>query len=156
MNKRILSLVCIIWYALLAVSIYCSEQKVSNAGNKTVCGIKEGNRRNEKNSIEFKNYNISEKDIQAKGYLDIILLIMEITQRTNALKDYIAKNPRASKFVSLLKQKLKQLPNDKKYPFVITVSMENIMHEFLVNDPKHLKYLLRIIGDLGNHHSIDI
>ncbi|CAD2105308.1 fam-c protein [Plasmodium vinckei] len=157
MNKRILSLVCIILHVLLAVSIYCSQQKVSNVGNKSVRGIKEGNRRNEKNSIEFTNYNISERDIQVDEYLNTALnIITEIKKKTVYLNDYIAKNPKALKFVLLLKQELKQLPNDKKYPFVITVSMENIMQEFPINDPKDLKALLRIIESLGNHHPIDI
>ncbi|CAD2084050.1 fam-c protein [Plasmodium vinckei lentum] len=156
MNKRILSLVCIALYILLSVSIYCSQQKVSDVGNKSFRGIKEGNRRNEKIGIEFKNCNISEISMPINEYLNSVLLIAEITRRTNALKDYIAKNPRALKFVLLLKQELKQLSSDKKYPLKVTFSMENVMHEFLVNDPKHLKYLLRIIEDLGNHHSIDI
>ncbi|CAD2092337.1 fam-c protein [Plasmodium vinckei brucechwatti] len=155
MNKRILSLVCIALYTLLSVSIYCSQQKVPNVGNKNVRGIKEGNIRNEKNSIEFKNYNISERDIQAKLNSYIALNIyMGIKKMTAALNDYIAKNPEALKFVLLLKQELKQLPNDKKYPFVITVSMENIIQEFPINDPKDLKILLRIIEDLDNPHQL--
>ncbi|CAD2095859.1 fam-c protein [Plasmodium vinckei petteri] len=30
MNRRVFSLVCIVFYALLAVSIHCSEQKASS------------------------------------------------------------------------------------------------------------------------------
>ncbi|CAD2083927.1 fam-c protein [Plasmodium vinckei brucechwatti] len=131
------------------------RSKVPNVGNKNVRGIKEGNIRNEKNSIEFKNYNISERDIQAKLNLYIALNIyMGIKKMTAALNDYIAKNPEALKFVLLLKQELKQLPNDKKYPFVITVSMENIIQELPINDPKDLKILLRIIEDLDNPHQL--
>ncbi|CAD2094004.1 fam-c protein [Plasmodium vinckei brucechwatti] len=55
MNKRIFSLVCIVLYSLLAVSIHCSEQKVSNVGNKSVCDTKEINRGDEKSGIEFKH-----------------------------------------------------------------------------------------------------
>ncbi|CAD2091035.1 fam-c protein [Plasmodium vinckei brucechwatti] len=54
MNKRIYSLVCIALYALLDASIYCSQQKESDARNKSVRGTKEINRSNEKNDIEFK------------------------------------------------------------------------------------------------------
>ncbi|CAD2097693.1 fam-c protein [Plasmodium vinckei brucechwatti] len=54
MNKRIFSLVCIALYALLDASIYCSQQKESDARNKNVRGTKEINRSNEKNDIEFK------------------------------------------------------------------------------------------------------
>ncbi|CAD2095588.1 hypothetical protein YYG_04635 [Plasmodium vinckei petteri] len=174
MNKRILSLVCIAGYLLLAVSIHCSQQKISNAENKSVCGIKEENRRNEKNGIEFKretqlknnnpkgdtelkNYNISKRDIQAKECLNNKLnLLIEIVQKTAALNDYIAKNPKALKFLLLLKQELKQLSNDKKYPLKVTFSMDNIIREFTVNDPKDLKFLLLIIESLNIHHPIDI
>ncbi|ETB56051.1 hypothetical protein YYC_05913 [Plasmodium yoelii 17X] len=54
MNKRIFSLVCIALYTLLAVSVHCSEQKVSDVGNKSVRGIKETNKSNEKNNIKYK------------------------------------------------------------------------------------------------------
>ncbi|CAD2086370.1 fam-c protein [Plasmodium vinckei brucechwatti] len=57
MNKRIFSLVCILFYVFMAVSIYCSEQK--NDRSKT-CGlrsrivraIKKINGSNKKNVIE--------------------------------------------------------------------------------------------------------
>ncbi|CAD2107777.1 fam-c protein [Plasmodium vinckei] len=54
MNKRIFSLVCIALYILLSVSIYCSEQKASNVGNKSVRGTKKININNNKNGIEYK------------------------------------------------------------------------------------------------------
>ncbi|SCL86647.1 fam-c protein [Plasmodium chabaudi adami] len=54
MNKRIFSLVCIVLYALLVVSVHCSEQKISDVGNKKVRGTKEINKRNEKDGIESK------------------------------------------------------------------------------------------------------
>ncbi|CAD2100699.1 fam-c protein [Plasmodium vinckei petteri] len=41
MNRRIFSLVCIALYALLDASIYCSQQKESDARNKSVRGTKE-------------------------------------------------------------------------------------------------------------------
>ncbi|SCL85946.1 hypothetical protein PCHAJ_000503400 [Plasmodium chabaudi chabaudi] len=41
MNKRVFSLVCIVLYAVLAVSIHCSQNKVSGAGNKNAHDTKE-------------------------------------------------------------------------------------------------------------------
>ncbi|SCL95520.1 fam-c protein [Plasmodium chabaudi adami] len=81
MNKRIFSLVCITLYALLGVSIHCSEEKVSDAGNKSVRGIKEISRCDEQNGIESKrelqlnnnnNCDIKddENDIDDKDYKD--------------------------------------------------------------------------------------
>ncbi|CAD2105792.1 fam-c protein [Plasmodium vinckei] len=109
MNKRIFILVCIAGYLLSAVSIHCSQQKVPNAGNKSIRGIKEGKRRNEKNGIEFKretqlknnnpkgdnefkNYNISKRDIQFeeysnKTYNDFVEQLKRIV-----MGDYIEKN----------------------------------------------------------------
>ncbi|SCL91777.1 fam-c protein [Plasmodium chabaudi adami] len=54
MNKRVFSLACIILYALLGVSICCSQQKVSDVGNKSVRGIKEISRSDEQNDVESK------------------------------------------------------------------------------------------------------
>ncbi|SCM09868.1 fam-c protein [Plasmodium chabaudi adami] len=54
MNKRVFSLVCIVLYAVLAVSIHCSQNKVSGAGNKNDHGTKEVNKSNKKNDIESK------------------------------------------------------------------------------------------------------
>ncbi|CAD2114492.1 fam-c protein [Plasmodium vinckei] len=54
MNRRIFSLICITLYALLDALIYCSQQKESDARNKSVRGTKEINRSNEKNGIESK------------------------------------------------------------------------------------------------------
>ncbi|CDS44933.1 fam-c protein [Plasmodium yoelii] len=52
MNKRIFSLVCIVLYSLLSVSVHCSEQKVSVVGYTSDIGTKETNQSNEKNDIE--------------------------------------------------------------------------------------------------------
>ncbi|SCL95387.1 fam-c protein [Plasmodium chabaudi adami] len=59
MNKRIFSLVCIILYAILAVSIHCSEEKhdrskESGLRSKINRVIKQIKRSNKKNGIEFK------------------------------------------------------------------------------------------------------
>ncbi|CAD2089742.1 fam-c protein [Plasmodium vinckei lentum] len=57
MNKRIFSLVCIVLYVILSVSIHCSEQKASDIGNKNIRGTKEINRNSKKNDIESQQEN---------------------------------------------------------------------------------------------------
>ncbi|SCL84935.1 fam-c protein [Plasmodium chabaudi adami] len=59
MNKRIFSLVCIVLYALLAVSIHCSEEKhdqykESGLKSRIIRAIKQIRRSNKKNDIESK------------------------------------------------------------------------------------------------------
>ncbi|CAD2096074.1 fam-c protein [Plasmodium vinckei] len=53
MNRRIFSLVCIVFYALLAISIHCSEQKASS-GRSFFRVTKKTNKSKEKNGIESK------------------------------------------------------------------------------------------------------
>ncbi|VEV55102.1 fam-c protein [Plasmodium vinckei vinckei] len=58
MNKGIFSLVCIILYGLLAVSIHCSKQKhdqskTSGLRSRIIRAIKKINGSNKKNVIEF-------------------------------------------------------------------------------------------------------
>ncbi|CXH85198.1 fam-c protein [Plasmodium berghei] len=55
MNKRIFSLVCIALYVIFIVPTHCSEQEVSDAGNKSFSGIEEINRNDENNDIEYKH-----------------------------------------------------------------------------------------------------
>ncbi|CAD2084746.1 fam-c protein [Plasmodium vinckei lentum] len=62
MNKRIFSLVCIILYILLAVSIRCSEQKddrskESGLRSRIIRAFKKVKRSNKKNGIESKREN---------------------------------------------------------------------------------------------------
>ncbi|CAD2094023.1 fam-c protein [Plasmodium vinckei lentum] len=64
MNKRIFSLVCIILYVLLAVSIHCSEQKhdqskTSGLRSRIVRAIKKIKRSSKKNDIEPQRENQS-------------------------------------------------------------------------------------------------
>ncbi|SCM00014.1 fam-c protein [Plasmodium chabaudi adami] len=59
MNKRIFSLVCIILYVLLAVSIHCSEEKhdqykESGLKSRIIRAIKQIKRSNKQNDIESK------------------------------------------------------------------------------------------------------
>ncbi|EUD71208.1 hypothetical protein YYG_03841 [Plasmodium vinckei petteri] len=57
MNKRIFSLVCILFYVFMAVSIHCSEQKddrskTSGLRSRIVRAIKKIKRNSKKNDIE--------------------------------------------------------------------------------------------------------
>ncbi|CAD2100972.1 fam-c protein [Plasmodium vinckei petteri] len=60
MNKRIFSLVCIILYILVAVSIHCSEQKKSNKKN----GIKSKRKPqlNDNNNNYYHKYDVDDMD----------------------------------------------------------------------------------------------
>ncbi|CAD2095085.1 fam-c protein [Plasmodium vinckei] len=59
MNKRIFSLVCILFYIFMAVSIYCSEQKndqskTSGLRSRIIRAIKKIQRSSKKNDTESK------------------------------------------------------------------------------------------------------
>ncbi|CAD2088740.1 fam-c protein [Plasmodium vinckei lentum] len=55
MNKRIFSLVCIVLYILVAVSIHCSEQKASGLRSRIIRAIKQIKKSNKKNGIKSKH-----------------------------------------------------------------------------------------------------
>ncbi|CAD2103355.1 fam-c protein [Plasmodium vinckei petteri] len=64
MNKRIFSLVCIIFYVFMAVSIYCSEQKddrskTSGLRSRVIRAIQKIKRSNKKNDIKPQRENQS-------------------------------------------------------------------------------------------------
>ncbi|CAD2096553.1 fam-c protein [Plasmodium vinckei lentum] len=66
MNKRIFSLVCILFYVFMAVSIYCSEQKddrskESSLRSRIIRAFKKTKRSNKKNDIE------SQREIQSNN-----------------------------------------------------------------------------------------
>ncbi|CAD2097243.1 fam-c protein [Plasmodium vinckei petteri] len=66
MNIRIFSLVCILFYVFMAVSIYCSEQKhdqskKSGLRSKIIRAFKKTKRNNKKNDIE------SQREIQSNN-----------------------------------------------------------------------------------------
>ncbi|CAD2112373.1 fam-c protein [Plasmodium vinckei petteri] len=74
MNKRIFSLVCILFYVLMAVSIYCSEQKddrskESGLRSKIIRAFKKTKRNNKKNDIESQRENQSNNN-NNKDYND--------------------------------------------------------------------------------------
>ncbi|CAD2107757.1 fam-c protein [Plasmodium vinckei petteri] len=64
MNRRIFSLVCILFYVFMAVSIYCSEQKddrskTSGLRSRIIRAFKKTKRSNKKNDIESQRENQS-------------------------------------------------------------------------------------------------
>ncbi|CAD2083592.1 fam-c protein [Plasmodium vinckei brucechwatti] len=64
MNKKIFSLVCILFYVFMAVSIYCSEQKsdrskTSGLRSRVIRAIQKIKRSNKKNDIEPQRENQS-------------------------------------------------------------------------------------------------
>ncbi|CAD2096699.1 fam-c protein [Plasmodium vinckei] len=66
MNKRIFSLVCILFYVFMAISIYCSEQKHDQSKkyglrSKIIRAFKKTKRNNKKNDIE------SQREIQSNN-----------------------------------------------------------------------------------------
>ncbi|CAD2114494.1 fam-c protein [Plasmodium vinckei] len=70
MNKRIFSLVCILFYVLMAASIYCSEQKhdqskKSGLRSKIIRAFKKTKRNNKKNDIESQRENQSNNNNNA-------------------------------------------------------------------------------------------
>ncbi|CAD2102318.1 fam-c protein [Plasmodium vinckei petteri] len=65
MNRRIFSLVCILFYVFMAVSIYCSEQKKSGLRSKIIRAFKKTKRSNKKNDIEPQRENQSNNNNNA-------------------------------------------------------------------------------------------
>ncbi|CAD2084759.1 fam-c protein [Plasmodium vinckei lentum] len=64
MNKRIFSLVCVLFYVFMAVLIYCSEQKddrskESGLRSRIIRAFKKTKRSNKKNDIESQRENQS-------------------------------------------------------------------------------------------------
>ncbi|CAD2084092.1 fam-c protein [Plasmodium vinckei lentum] len=75
MNKRIFSLVCIILYTLLAVSIHCSEQKddrskTSGLRSRVIRAIQKIKRSNKKNDIEPQRENQSNNNNNKDDFYD--------------------------------------------------------------------------------------
>ncbi|CAD2105435.1 fam-c protein [Plasmodium vinckei] len=85
MNKRIFSLVCILFYVFMAVSIYCSEQKsdrskTSGLRSRVIRAIKKIQRSSKKNDIESEretqlnnnNNNDNDTDMDDEAYFKYI------------------------------------------------------------------------------------
>ncbi|CDU20366.1 fam-c protein [Plasmodium yoelii] len=161
MNKRIFSLVCIVLYTLLAVSIHCSEQKVFVVGNKSICGSKEINRSNEKNGIEskcetqLKNPNPKD-DEDYKGFN-----CFNIFKRNKRTKPPSNKHESPSEVellmekiisdIAIYPEKLQSLSNDQitetssnnnEFHSNEMLDMEKNVAYFLLSNPEFVRFLL--------------
>ncbi|CAD2112594.1 fam-c protein [Plasmodium vinckei petteri] len=77
MNRRIFSLVCILFYVFMAVSIYCSEQKsdrskTSGLRSRVIRAIQKIKRSNKKNDIEPQRENQSNNNSNNSNNHEII------------------------------------------------------------------------------------
>ncbi|ETB61214.1 hypothetical protein YYC_01153 [Plasmodium yoelii 17X] len=161
MNKRIFSLVCIVLYTLLAVSIHCSEQKVFVVGNKSICGSKEINRSNEKNGIEskcetqlknpnpkddedykgFNCFNIFKRNKKTHESSNKHESPSEIELLMEKIMCDIAKNPENFKF--LLNNKITETSsNNNGFHSKEILHMKKNVAYFLLSNPEFVRFLL--------------
>ncbi|CAD2096467.1 fam-c protein [Plasmodium vinckei brucechwatti] len=122
MNKRIFSLVCIALYALLDASIYCSQQKESDARNKSVRGTKEINRSNDEYDKESSGFNIP-KIIQENLY------------------SKVPSNLSSDEMIKIFLNNHKDLPTNK-------LEFEKYIMNILENDPIQRMFLFKLYTKL--------
>ncbi|SCL83351.1 fam-c protein [Plasmodium chabaudi chabaudi] len=157
MNKRIFILVCIALYALLAVSIHCSEQKASDLGNKTICGIKEINKSNEKNSIEskfeiqLKNNNPKYDEEDDKGFN-----CFNIFKRNK--KNKRTKTPSYSKVTSIyLHNQITEAPSsNNEFLPMTSLQIQKNLREFSTKNPYNSKMLSLSKGLSSGDQILDV
>ncbi|CDS44339.1 fam-c protein [Plasmodium yoelii] len=180
MNKRIFSLVCIALYTLLTVPAHCSEQEVSDVGNKS----------DEKNDIEYKRetqlkntnskddrgfncFNIFKKNkrTQSHSYSKVPLThpYNKITETSSNNNDSIHKiellmEKIARYFLANHSEILKFLSNNKITEassnnndaiHKVSLEMRKIMRELLEKSPEGLKLLSRLAEKLEKRPSND-
>ncbi|CAD2094643.1 fam-c protein [Plasmodium vinckei brucechwatti] len=135
MNRRIFSLVCIALYALLDASIYCSQQKESDARNKNVRGTKEINRSNDEYDKESSCFNIPKRDKKSKRIIE-------------KLYSEVPSDLSSDEMIKIFLNDHKDLPmNDFEFD-------EYIMNIFK-NDPKQTAFLLKLYIKLSNRNASD-
>ncbi|CAD2096482.1 fam-c protein [Plasmodium vinckei brucechwatti] len=136
MNKRIFSLVCIALYALLDASIYCSQQKESDARNKSVRGTKEINRSNEKKDIKFKQETqLKNKNTKNDGTKE-------------NLYSKVPSNLSSDEMIEIFLNDHKDLPTDK---LEFTEYILNIFK----NDPEQTAFLFKLYSKLSKQELSD-
>ncbi|SCL82897.1 Plasmodium yoelii subtelomeric region (PYST-C1), putative [Plasmodium chabaudi adami] len=152
MNKRIFSYVCIVLYALLAVSIHCSEQKPSDVRNKIVRSTKEISKCDEKSDIEPKrepqlnnnNNNNPEDDEDEKGFNCFNIFKRNKKNKKNKR----TKTPSYSK--APLNHSFKQKPkayNSNKHLPKEALEMKQALQEFSKQNPNNMHTLTLIKAD---------
>ncbi|CAD2089717.1 fam-c protein [Plasmodium vinckei brucechwatti] len=128
MNKRIYSLVCIALYALLDASIYCSQQKESDARNKSVRGTKEINRSNDEYDKESSGFNIFKSGKKSK-------------RTKENLHSKEPSDPLIDEMIKIFLNNHKDLPMDR-------LGFEIYIKNLLENDPEQSMFLRKLIGKL--------
>ncbi|CAD2090617.1 fam-c protein [Plasmodium vinckei lentum] len=153
MNRRIFSLVCIALYALLDASIYCSQQKVYDARNKSVRGTKETNRSNEKNAIEFKqetqlknNNPIYDEDDKESSCFNIFKRGKKSKKTKKNLYSKLPSNLSYDEMIQIFIDNNKNLPTDRS-------GMEKYIQNIFANDPEQANFLLKLTNELPKQPS---
>ncbi|CAD2084058.1 fam-c protein [Plasmodium vinckei lentum] len=130
MNRRIFSLVCIAIYALLDASIYCSQQKESDARNKSIRGTKEINRSNDEDDRESSGFNIFKRGKKSKRIIE-------------NLYSEVPSDLSSDEMIKIFKDNHKDLPTDK-------LKFEKYIMNIFENDPKQTEFLLKLYSKLSN------
>ncbi|CAD2086362.1 fam-c protein [Plasmodium vinckei brucechwatti] len=146
MNKRIFSLVCIALYALLDASIYCSQQKASDARNKSVRGTKEINRSNEKNDIEYKRETqLNNNNLIYGGYDKEYGNFNIPTRIKENLDSKVPSNLSSDEMIKIFLNNHKDLPTDR-------LEFEKYILNIFKNDPEQTAFLLKIYSKLSTQN----
>ncbi|CAD2090639.1 fam-c protein [Plasmodium vinckei brucechwatti] len=128
MNKRIFSLVCIALYALLDASIYCSQQKESDARNKSVRGTKEINRSNDEYDKESSGFNIFKRGKKSKRII-------------KNLHSEVPSDLSSDEMIKIFLNNNKDIPTNR-------LGFENYIINIFENDPKQSMFLKKLIRKL--------
>ncbi|ETB60749.1 hypothetical protein YYC_02358 [Plasmodium yoelii 17X] len=132
MNKRIFSLVCIALYALLAVSVHCSEQKVSDVGNKS----------DKKNDIEYKRetqlkninpkYDSDDREFNCFG-------ICKKNKQNKQIKTIIRNVP-----LTFPHNQIVVIYSSNESLPTVKIRIGTVESEFIPKDQKHLEDILKL------------
>ncbi|CAD2084072.1 fam-c protein [Plasmodium vinckei lentum] len=134
MSRRIFSLVCIALYALLDASIYCSQQKESDARNKSVRGTKEI-RSNDEDDKESSGFNIFKRDKKGKRIIE-------------NLYSEVSSDLSSDEMIKIFLNDHKDLPMDK-------LEFDKYIMNIFKNDPKQTAFLLKLYSKLSNRDGSD-
>ncbi|SCL83249.1 Plasmodium yoelii subtelomeric region (PYST-C1), putative [Plasmodium chabaudi adami] len=152
MNKRIFSLVCIVLYGLLAVSIHCSEQKddkCKESGlSRIIRSIKKIKRSNKKNGIE------SKREIQLKSNSpeDDSGCTHSTSKIDNKNKTTAPSNGKASSQNPNNETPEESSNNNKPFPKV-TLEFEGLQIGITPRSQEHLESLLKKQKELKEKYS---
>ncbi|CDS44078.1 fam-c protein [Plasmodium yoelii] len=133
MNKRIFSLVCIVLYSLLAVSVHCFEQKVYDVRNKSIRGTKD---RNKSNETQLKNNNPKDdEDDREFNCFGICKKNKQNKQIKTIIRDVPLTFPHNQ--IVVIYSSNESLPTVK-------IRIGTVESEFIPKDQKHLEDILKL------------